>query len=124
MNTLLIFGSSLTLAMCLPIVAVLEPIVARVLRGLCDVDGGAQFWIRSAYMLAVTGTMVLQLTFGRFEDGADPVDVLRRTLWLVLAGILVTMAFIASRVWHPVSQMMRIDVRLPMAPAERAFRSA
>ncbi|MEK8031351.1 hypothetical protein AACH06_11030 [Ideonella sp. DXS29W] len=126
MNTLLIFASSLTLAVCLPIVAVryLEPILAKVLRGLCDADGGAEFWIRSAYLLAVTGTVVLQLTFGRFEDGADPVDVLRRTLWLVLAGIFVTVAFIASRVWHQVSQMMRIDVRLPMAPAERARATA
>jgi hypothetical protein len=106
MHSLLTFISALALATSLPIIAVryLEPILVKVLRGLCDAEGGAEFWVRSAYLLAVSGTLVLQLSFGRFDDGADTVDVLRRTLWLVLAGVFATVAFIASRVWGQVAR--------------------
>lgn len=124
MNTLLPFVCSLALALSLPVVAVryLEPILVKVLRGLCDAEGGAEFWIRSAYLLAVSGTLVLQLSFGRFDAGDDPVDVLRRTLWLALAGVFVTVAFIASRVWGQVSRLQSASV--PSRAAAPANRSA
>jgi hypothetical protein len=114
MNPLTTFTLSLVLAGTLPIVAVryLEPILVKVLRGFCDAEGGAEFWVRSAYLLAVSGTLVLLLSFGRFDDAVDPVDALRRTLWLVLAGVFVTVAFIASRVWRQVAPLL-----LPKRPA-------
>lgn len=127
MNTLLLFASSLALAISLPIVAVryLEPILVKVLRGLCDAEGGAEFWIRSAYLLAVSGTVVLQLSFGRFDDGVDPVDLLRRTLWLVLAGVFITVAFIASRVWGQVSRLQSWRTApVPSAAKPQTTRSA
>lgn len=121
MNTTTTFVLSLALAGSLPIVAVryLEPILVKVLRGICDAEGGAEFWVRSAYLLAVSGTLVLLLSFGRFEPLADPVDVLRRTLWLVLAGVFATVAFIASRVWKQVARMLD-----PAPPAARPAQPA
>ena len=108
MSPLTTFTLSLALAGALPIVAVryLEPILVQVLRGFCDAKGGAEFWVRTAYLLAVSGTPVLLLSFGRFEVAADPVDVLRRTLWLVLAGVFTTVAFIASKVWRQVTRLL------------------
>ena len=121
MNTTLSFVLSMSLASVLPIVAVryLEPILTKVLRGLCDAEGGAEFWVRSAYLLAVSGTVVLLLSFGRFEPQVDPVDMLRRTLWLVLAGVFATVAFIATNVWSQVGRMLAATrtATLPPRPA-------
>ena len=103
MNTTL-FSLSIVIALVGPVVAIsyLRPILERVLRGLCAADGGAEFWIRCAYVLAVTGTMLLMLSFGSFEEGSRTVDTLRRSLWLVLLGIFVTIAFISKSVWAQV----------------------
>jgi hypothetical protein len=107
MNTV-VFILSLFLAVVSPVVAVsyLRPILVKVLRGLCDADGGAEFWVRSAYLLAVCGTLLLWLTFGSFDSGADTLAVLRRTLWLVLAGVFCTVGFIAVNVWSQVGAVL------------------
>ncbi len=122
MSPLTTFALSLALASSLPIVAVryLEPILVKVLRGFCDAEGGAEFWIRSAYLLAVSGTLVLLLSFGRFEGSVDPVDALRRTLWLVLAGVFATVAFIASKVWTQVARLLAPPAAAPARPAAAA----
>ena len=119
MSPLTTFTLSLVLAGTLPIVAVryLEPILVKVLRGFCDAEGGAEFWVRSAYLLAVSGTLVLLLSFGHFEGSVDPVDALRRTLWLVLAGVFATVAFIASKVWKQVARLLAPPVTAPARPA-------
>ena len=79
MNTPL-FLLSLLIAVAGPIVAVsyLRPILLKVLRSFCDADGGAEFWVRSAYLLAVSGTVFMSLVFGQFDAGATTVDTLRR----------------------------------------------
>ena len=57
---------------------------------------------RSAYLLAVCGTELLMLSFGVFSVDADLVSSLQRDLWLVMAGVFVTIAFIARTVWSQV----------------------
>lgn len=106
MNTAL-FLLSLLIAVLGPIVAVsyLRPILLKVLRSFCDADGGAEFWVRSAYLLAVSGTVFMSLVFGQFDAGATPVDTLRRALLVVIAGVFVTVAFIATRVWGQVQRI-------------------
>lgn len=99
-----LFAAAIVIGGAGPILAVsyLRPILVKVLVGLCDADGGAEFWVRSAYMLAVCGTLLLLLVFGRFDAGVDPVDSLGRTLELSMAGVFVTIAFIARNVWSQV----------------------
>jgi predicted membrane metal-binding protein len=46
------------------------------------------------------------LSFGRFEPFVDPVDAMQRSLWLVFAGIFVTVAFIARNVWSQVRPLL------------------
>ncbi len=115
-----LFLFSLFIAVAGPIVAVsyLRPILLKVLRSLCDAEGGAEFWLRSAYLLAVCGTVLLMLSFGRFEEGAHAVDTLRRALWLVAAGVFATVAFISRSVWSQVRAMLagRTGAALPPVP--------
>ena len=82
----------------------LKPILLKVLRMLCDAEGGAEFWIRCAYLLAVSGTLLLMLSFGEFDERHSLVDTVRRSLWLVLAGVFVTVALISRNVWTQVRQ--------------------
>lgn len=109
-----LFFLSLLIALVGPIIAItyLRPILYKVLRMLCDADGGAEFWIRCAYLLAVSGTLLLMLTFGEFSNRHDVVDTVRRSLWLVLAGVFLTVALIARNVWTQVRQWIaaqRVD---------------
>ena len=101
-----LFFVSLLIALVGPVIAIsyLKPILYKVLRMLCDADGGAEFWIRSAYLLAVSGTLLLMLTFGEFNDSKDVIDAVRRALWLVMAGVFVTVAIISRNVWTQVRQ--------------------
>lgn len=101
-----LFLVSLVVAVLGPVLAIayLRPILVKVLVGLCDADGGAEFWVRSAYLLAICGTVLLMLGFGRFDADAELVDTLRRSLLLVFAGVFITCAFISRNVWTQVRQ--------------------
>lgn len=107
MNTTL-FLLSLTIAIAGPLLAIsyLKPILIKVLQSLCNAEGGAEFWVRSAYLLAVCGTLLLMLTFGEFREEASVVDTLRRALWLVFAGVFTTVAMISRQVWGQVRTML------------------
>jgi hypothetical protein len=116
--SLSLFALSLIIGVAGPVIAVsyLRPILVKVLVGLCDADGGAEFWVRSAYLLAVCGTVLLMLSFGRFEPQVDVVTSLQRSLWLVFAGVFMTIAFIATKVWRQVQDLLQAR-RLAAAPA-------
>ena len=107
MNTAL-FLLSLVIAIAGPLVAItyLKPILITVLQTLCDAEGGAEFWVRSAYLLAVCGTLLLMLSFGEFQAEANIIDTLRRALWLVFAGVFTTVALISRQVWGQVRAML------------------
>jgi hypothetical protein len=113
-----LFVLSLVLSVGGPILAIsyLRPILQRVLRTLCDADGGAEFWIRCALLLAITGTLLLSLTFGVFDADATLLTALRRALWLVATGIFATVAYISGSVWSQVGAMLA-ERRRPIAPA-------
>ena len=114
------FLLALALAAIGPVAALryLQPILLPVLRAQCEEGGqGAEFWMRSAYVLAVCGTLLLTLTFGQYRG--ELLHTLERSLWLVAAGTFATVAFIARQVWAPV----RENRALRRLEAERAARA-
>lgn len=114
------FCLTLVIAVLGPVLAIayLKPILLVVLDSLCvePLPGkvGAHFWIRSAYVLAIAGTLVLALTFGEFHGSL--LDAVHRALWLAAAGSFASIAFITRRVWAPVRERMN----RPAAAAPRA----
>jgi hypothetical protein len=96
------FLASLAVAVAAPLLALawLRPILLRVLHGLCDAEGSAEFWIRCATLLAVTGTLLLVMVFGDFDAGATLVAALRRVLFLTFAGVFASVALISRNVWN------------------------
>lgn len=78
----------------------------RVISELCHSDSGAEFWLRSADILAYSGSLMLVLMFGQF-DLADWVEVIRITLILTLAGLFLTVMFVARNVWKTVRPAAR-----------------
>ena len=128
-----LFFVSLLVAVVGPIVAIsyLQPILYKVLRMLCDADGGAEFWIRCAYLLAVSGTLLLTLSFGEFSDRSSAIDAMRRSLWLVMAGVFATVAIISRNVWTQVRQWIaakelaaHVRSARPAAPPAPAIATA
>lgn len=121
-----LFFVSLLIALVGPVIAItyLRPILYKVLRMLCDADGGAEFWIRCAYLLAVSGTLLLMLTFGEFSNRHDVVDTVRRSLWLVLAGVFLTVAIISRNVWTQVRQWLAAQERATLVQGALAAAPA
>ena len=123
MNTWL-FLVSIAIAILGPIVAIsyLRPILVKVLVSLCDAEGGAEFWIRCAYLLAICGTLLLMLTFGLFEENTTLVDSLRRSLALVMAGVFATVALISRNVWAQVRMWLaRQDMAAAVSSASASL---
>ncbi|MDR7268492.1 hypothetical protein J2X20_001121 [Pelomonas saccharophila] len=112
------FSLTLLIAVLGPVIAIgyLQPILLVVLDSLCvePLPGkvGAHFWVRSAYVLAIAGTLVLALTFGDIRGSI--LDAVHRALWLTAAGCFVSIAVISSRVWAPVQQRLARQAK-PMA---------
>lgn len=110
------FTLTLFIAIAGPILAIsyMRPILVPVLDALCvePMPGaiGAQFWVRSAYVLAVAGTLVLALLFGEFKG--EPLAAVHRALLLAAGGCFISIAVITRRVWAPVQRRMN-----PPAPA-------
>lgn len=75
----------------------------QVVVELCESESGAEFWLRSADILAYSGALMLVLIFGSGSEGRDWVEALRMTLILSLAGVFITVMFVARNVWRSVS---------------------
>jgi len=78
----------------------LRGITRRVLTELCHGNTGAEFWLRTADVLALSGSLLLVLAFGGTLPGAALVTQLRLVLGLAVAGIFVTVVLVASNVWR------------------------
>jgi hypothetical protein len=80
----------------------LRGITRRVLLELCHTDVGAAFWLRSADVLALSGSLMLVVAFGGTLGDASMVDQLRLVLGLALLGLFITVVLVASSVWRTV----------------------
>lgn len=97
---LFIVSIVLTLATVGTALVYLRSITRRVLVMQCGHDTGAEFWLRSADVLAVAGSLILVLAFGGATPGGDWVQQMRLVLGLALFGIFVTVVLVASNVWR------------------------
>jgi hypothetical protein len=103
---------ALTVGVVLLPLTYLRKFTRQVLLELCDRNGtGAEFWLRIADVLAIAGSLILVLLFGR--PSANPTEAVRMTLMLALAGVFVTVMFVASNIWR---QALRAADRAAVAP--------
>lgn len=77
----------------------------------CSASEGLQFWLVTLRWLAMLGTLTLVLAFGEFRAGADLLDVLRRTLGLVAAGLFISLALMARVFWRAIRHGMQEQER-------------
>ncbi len=111
-----VFLISLACAIAAPILAIayLRGILYRVLDGLCNADGTAEFWIRCATLLATTGSVVLLMLFGDFDADTSLALALRRCLILTMAAVFASVAIISRNVWNQARlQAQRLPETLP-----------
>lgn len=96
-----------TLGLCIAVVSLamfyLRRTTRRVISELCQSDAGAEFWLRSADILAYSGSLMLVLIFGNASTTQDWVEAIRITLILTLGGLFLTVMFVARNVWKTVA---------------------
>lgn len=96
-----------TLGLCIAVVSIamlyLRRTTRQVISELCQSNAGAEFWLRSADILAYSGSLMLVLIFGNATTTQDWVEVVRITLILTLGGLFVTVMFVARNVWKTVA---------------------
>lgn len=96
----------LAIALVMPIVVVLgfmgylRPILLKVLTEICGTVERAEFWVRCATLLSLSGALILVLTFGVAGDGSDVIGTLRWILILTLGGGFIGIAWISRTVWN------------------------
>lgn len=99
------------LGLCITVVSIamfhLRRTTRRVIGELCQSDAGAEFWLRSADILAYSGSLILVLIFGNATTTQDWVEVARITLILTLSGLFITIMFVARNVWRTVAPQTR-----------------
>lgn len=102
---LVIFISTLLFTIAVVSIAMLylRRTTRQVIVELCKSESGAEFWLRSADILAYSGALMLVLIFGKTTNIQDIVEALRITLILTLSGIFVTVMFVARNVWRTVA---------------------
>lgn len=102
---IILFISTLafTIGVVMIAMAYLRHTTRQVISELCKSDAGAEFWLRSADILAYSGALILVLVFGNSTRTEDWVEVLRITLILTLSGLFVTVMFVARNVWRTVA---------------------
>lgn len=113
-----LFLVSLACAVVAPICAIayLRGILRQVLEGLCNADGSAEFWIRCATLLAVTGSVLMLTLFGNFDAGTPVALALRRCLFLTMAAVFATVALISRNVWN--QARLQMPTLPPLAPSK------
>ena len=94
---------SLTIAVVAIAMFYLRHTTRQVIAELCKSDSGADFWLRSADILAYSGALILVLILVNTTTAQDWVDALRITLILTLSGLFVTVMFVARNVWRTVA---------------------
>lgn len=105
MDTTMFFTSLLvTVGVIVLALVYLRDITRRVVRELCSSDAGAEFWLRTADVLALAGSLILVLAFGITSQPTDWLQSLRLTLGLALGGLFATVLFVANGIWRNVER--------------------
>jgi len=108
MKTIL-FLSTLLLTIFVVAIAMLylRRATKQVISELCQSDVAAEFWLRSADILAYSGSLMLVLIFGHTATMQDWLEAICTTLILTLRGIFMTVMFVAHNVWRAISPKVR-----------------
>lgn len=101
---LTLFFATLALSVLVVSIAMLylRSTTRQVINELCQSNAAAEFWLRSADILAYSGSIMLVLIFGNASNTEDVIEVIRLTLILTLGGLFVTVMFVARNVWRSV----------------------
>ncbi|HTJ96109.1 MAG TPA: hypothetical protein VL381_01465 [Rhodocyclaceae bacterium] len=74
----------------------LRPALIAIITDLCGHPMRAEFWVRSAALLAALGSLLLALMFGT--------ESIRGLITMSLLGSFAAVAFIAHAIWNTVPQ--------------------
>lgn len=116
--TLEIFFTVLTMTVGVVCIALayLRDITRTVIREQCESGAGAEFWVRSADVLALSGSMMLVLAFGVDATEINWLQSIRMAMLCSFGGLFISVLFVSTSIWRNVP---RANERLePLAQKE------
>jgi len=110
---LILFASTLLITITIVAIAMayLRKTTREVIKELCKSDSGAEFWLRSADIMAYSGCIMLVLIFGKSANTYDWIEAIRTTLILTLAGLFTTVLFVSRNVWNTANKQQILPER-------------
>jgi hypothetical protein len=83
----------------------LRPMLVRIVSDLCGHPLRAEFWVRSAALLAALGSLILALIFG--------MESVRGLIISSLVGSFAAVAFTARAIWRTLTKPVASEVAAP-----------
>lgn len=104
MSRLMAFVSTLSITLLIVSASLyyLRSITRRVLLDLCHSENGADFWLRTTQVMALSGATIAALMTAPTHELVNFIAELRSVLLWTLVAVFVTTAVIASMVWGQV----------------------
>jgi hypothetical protein len=106
--TFFMVNLAITLALVLTAILYLRNATRSVIRELCHTDAAAEYWLRSADILAIAGSLMLVLVFGDF-DPEHWIHSIRLTVILTLLGLFIAVMIVTKKVWKRVDKVLALE---------------
>ncbi len=93
---------SLFVSVTLPLLVLgyLRNVLYKLMGSACNSNDAADFWFRSLQILAISGSIILVISFVPVYSGVSWLQVVRSTLILTSVGVFAAVAIVARSIWN------------------------
>ena len=105
---------SLFVSVSLPLLVLgyLRNVLYKLMGSACGSNDAAEFWFRSLQILAISGSVILVISFVPVYTGVSWLQVVRSTLILTSVGVFAAVAIVARSIWNSMVKPALSDAKL------------
>lgn len=105
---------SLFVAVSLPMLVLgyLHNVLYKLMGSACNSNDAADFWFRSLQILAISGSIILVISFVPIYSGVSWLQVVRSTLIFTSVGVFAAVAIVARSIWNTMVKPALSDAKL------------
>ena len=105
---------SLFVSVSLPLLVLgyLRNVLYKLMGSACSSNDAAEFWFRSLQILAISGSIILVISFVPVYTGVSWLQVVRSTLIFTSVGVFAAVAIVARSIWNSMVKPALSDAKL------------
>lgn len=105
---------SLFVSVSLPLLVLgyLRNVLYKLMGNACSSNDAAEFWFRSLQILAISGSIILVISFVPVYPGVSWLQVVRSTLIFTSVGVFAAVAIVARSIWNSMVKPALNDAKL------------